>query len=76
MKILGARMGEQTLTISNGHYLVKGIQLKPRSLVPKRLGDFVLWLFFHQLDTKTEVVISPAQGPWLGLDRQDIGGGK
>ena len=51
-------MAEQTLTVVNGQYLVEGIQLRPRFLVPAWFGNCVLWLFFHRLDTKTEVVIT------------------
>lgn len=46
------------LTVANGNYLVQGIQLRNRKLIPKWLGDFVLWLFFHRLDTATKVTLS------------------
>lgn len=51
-------MADVTVTVVNGHYLVEGIQLRPRFLIPKRLGDFILWLLFHRVDTRTEVVLS------------------
>jgi hypothetical protein len=47
-----------TITTSTPGYFCDGIQLRPRKLVPKFLGDFVLWLFFHRLDTSTRVVLS------------------
>jgi len=50
-------MGETTIAVSNGTYLVEGIQLRPRKFVPKRFGDFILWLFFHRLDTQQTLVI-------------------
>ena len=51
-------MNEVTITTANGNYLCQGIQLKPRKLVPRRLGDFILWLFFHRTDTTTQITIS------------------
>ena len=49
---------EATLNVTNGNYLVQGIQLRRRKFVPSWLGDFVLWLFFHRQDTQTEITIS------------------
>ena len=50
-----------TITVSgfgNGNYLVKGIQLRNRKLVPTWIGDFLLWVFFHRTDTSTSVTLS------------------
>jgi len=50
-------MEETTIAVSNGAYLVEGIQLRPRKFIPQRIGDLILWLFFHRLDTRQTVVI-------------------
>jgi hypothetical protein len=49
---------EITLTVPNGNYLLQGIQLRNRTLVPKWLGDLILWVFFHRLDTQNTITIS------------------
>jgi len=46
-----------TVSALDGTYLVEGIQLKRRKLVPRWLGDFILWTFFHRLDTVRYVTI-------------------
>ena len=46
------------MSVSNGSYLLLGMQLEPRKFVPRWFGDFVIWLFFHRLDTETEIEIS------------------
>ena len=51
-------MEQLTVTTVNGNWLCDGIQLKPRKLVPKKFGDFILWVFFHRTDTSTQVTIS------------------
>ena len=51
-------MNDITITTANGNYLCQGIQLRPRKFVPKRLGDFILWLFFHRTDTETTVTLT------------------
>ena len=51
-------MSNITITATNGHYICQGIQLRPRKFVPKRLGDFILWLFFHRTDTATTVTLT------------------
>jgi hypothetical protein len=61
------------LSVSNGIFLVPGIQLRARKLVPQWLGDFILWLFFHRLDTYNKIEISglsvsvPARAKEKGL---------
>jgi len=55
-----------TLTVTNGSYLVEGIQLTPRRFIAKRVGDFILWLFFHRLDSTTTIKIT-------GLAEEDRG---
>lgn len=47
-----------TLAVANGNYLLQGIQLKRRSLVPTWLGNLLLWAFFHRTDTVTEISIT------------------
>jgi hypothetical protein len=49
---------EITLTVPNGQYLLQGIQLRNRKLVPKWLGNLILWMFFHRLDSQTTITIS------------------
>jgi hypothetical protein len=49
---------EITLTVPNGNYLLTGIQLRNRKLVPKWLGRVILWMFFHRLDSSTTITIS------------------
>jgi hypothetical protein len=56
------KRGESTVTVSNGMYLVEGIQLRNRALVPKWLGDAILWAFFHRRDTSTQVTITGLAG--------------
>jgi hypothetical protein len=46
-----------TIGVTNGHFLVPGIQLRRRRLVPKWFGDFVLWVFFHREDSKNSITI-------------------
>lgn len=47
-----------TITVSQPSYLVQGIQLKERYLVPKWLGNLILWLFFHRQDTATQITLT------------------
>ena len=47
-----------TITTANGNWLCQGIQLRERLLVPRWLGRFILWLFFHRTDTATQVTLS------------------
>ena len=54
------------LTVTNGQYLVQGIQLRTRALVPEWLGNSILWLFFHRLDTSTQITISGLAGSKAG----------
>jgi hypothetical protein len=51
-------VSETEITVTSGTYIVQGIQLRNRFLIPLWLGDLILWLFFHRLDTKTTVVIT------------------
>jgi len=51
-------MSDITITTANGNYLCQGIQLRPRKFISKRLGDFILWLFFHRTDTATTVTLT------------------
>lgn len=46
-----------TVSVTNGSYLLKGIQVEPRKFIPCFLGNFVLWLFFRRLDTLTRISI-------------------
>lgn len=56
-------VNEHSVTVQNGNYLVQGIQLRERKLVPKWLGRFITWIFFHRLDTQTQVTISLLRPP-------------
>jgi hypothetical protein len=47
-----------TITPVNGNWLCDGIQLRPRKFVPRWFGDLLLWIFFHRLDTSTQVILS------------------
>jgi hypothetical protein len=47
-----------TMTVTNGDYLVKGIQLSERLLTPKWFGRLIIWIFFHRLDTQNIVTLS------------------
>jgi len=47
-----------TVAVTNGLYLVEGIQLRERKFTPRWFGRFVIWLFFHRLDTSTQIRIS------------------
>ena len=38
--------------------LVEGIQLRERLLVPKWLGRLIIWMFFHRVDTCTQIEIT------------------
>lgn len=51
-----------TLSVSNGPYLLEGIQLRERLLTPKWFGRFALWVLFHRTDTRTEIVITGLTG--------------
>jgi hypothetical protein len=47
-----------TLTTASQNYLVEGIQLRERVLIPAFLGRFILWAFFHRTDTATQITLS------------------
>jgi len=55
-------MTKATIGVTNGQYLVPGIQLRRRWLVPKWLGDFVLFLFFHREDSTNSITIMGLKG--------------
>lgn len=61
-----------TLTVSNGDYLVDGIQLRERKLVPRWLGNLILWLFFHRTDTRTSITISGLTTGGLSWARWEV----
>lgn len=47
-----------TAATTNGVWLVDGVQLTPRKFVHRRIGDFILWLFFHRTNTRNTVKLS------------------
>jgi hypothetical protein len=47
-----------TLTSSSTVWMLEGIQLKARKLVPEWLGNFILCLFFHRTNTSTQVTLT------------------
>lgn len=47
-----------TFAVADGNYLVQGVQLRRRLLVPTWLGNLLLWAFFHRTDTATEITVT------------------
>lgn len=57
-----------TMRAENGDYLVLGIQLKPRALCPRWLGNLILWMFFHRTDTSTHINITGLANPFRRIN--------